>query len=132
MTGWMLDTNAVSDLLRGNNDFRQRLAATTVGKVYLSPVTVGELHYGLTRRPDKTALQEAVRQLLLRVRIPPWTEDVAASYGQLHARLETTGTPLAALDLMIAAHALHLGLTLTSNDRAFRQVSGLAIKDWRQ
>lgn len=128
---WMLDTNAVSDLLNGDPGVQQRLAGTHVGEVYLSAVTAGELHYGLAKRPGKSRLHEAVRQLLLRMQVADWTEGVAGTYGQLRAELEAEGRKLAALDTMIAAHAKHLSLTLVSNDKAFRQVPDLAIEDWR-
>lgn len=128
---WMLDTNAVSDLLQRQPGVQQRLAATHVGEVWLSAVTVGELHYGLAKRPSKTKLHEAVRQLLLRMQIVHWTEEVAETYGQLRAELEAGGRKLAALDTMIAAHAKHLGITLVSNGKAFQQVPGLVIENWR-
>lgn len=127
---WMLDTNAVSDLLRGEAGLTRRVADTRVGTVCLSAVTAAELHYGLARRPGQRALHEAVRQLLLLVPTLPWTEEVAGTYGSLRAQLETGGRSLSALDTMIAAHARHLELTLVSHDRAFAQVPGLRLEDW--
>lgn len=129
--GWMLDTNAVSDLLKGQDRIRARLAEVAVGDVFLSAVTAGELHYGLAKRPGMSALRESVHQLLLRVHVSPWTNEVAETYGVLRASQESQGRPLASLDTMIAAHAKHLGLILVSNDKAFRHIPGLAIEDWR-
>ena len=60
----------------------------------------------------------------------PWDDAVAQTYGTLRAELQKNGRPLAALDLQIAAHALHLKATLVSNDSAFAQVGGLAVEDW--
>lgn len=127
---WMLDTNAVSDLLKGNAGVAERVRATPIGAIHLSAVTVGELHYGLAKRPRRRLLHEAVEQLLLRVQISPWTAETAQTYGALRAALEAKATPLAALDTMIAAHAKQLGCTLVSHDRAFGQVAGLKLEDW--
>lgn len=127
---WMLDTNAVSDLLKGNAGIAHRLSATTTGSIVLSAVTVGELNYGLAKRPRKRALHEAVRQLLLRVQVVPWTADAAETYGRLRAALEAKGTPLSALDTLIVAHAMQLGYTLVSHDQAFKHVPGLKLEDW--
>jgi tRNA(fMet)-specific endonuclease VapC len=52
-------------------------------------------------------------------------------YGRLRAGLEAAGTPSGAYDLMIAAHALSLGLTLvTNNAREFSRVRGLRLGNW--
>lgn len=47
------------------------------------------------------------------------------------AALERQGTPIGSLDLLIAAHALSLDLTVvTNNEREFRRVSGLKVENW--
>lgn len=127
---WMLDTNAVSDLLKGDPGLARQLRTVRPGALYLSAVTVAELEYGLAKRPRKRALHEAVRELLLRVQIAPWTAVTAAVYGPLRARLEAQGTPLGTLDTLIAAQALELECTLVSHDRAFHHVPELKITDW--
>jgi hypothetical protein len=54
-------------------------------------------------------------------------------YGDLRAELERQGTPIGALDTMIAAHALSQQCTLvTNNTREFARVPGLAIENWVQ
>jgi tRNA(fMet)-specific endonuclease VapC len=48
----------------------------------------------------------------------------------VRAGLEGSGTSLAPLDLLIAAHALSVGAVLVTNDQAFRFVAGLDTQDW--
>ena len=98
--------------------------------VCISAITAGELAFGLAKRPQAVALGEAVNEFLRRVEVMPWDDAVAQTYGALRAELQKNGRPLAALDLQIAAHALHLKATLVSNDKAFAQAGGLAVEDW--
>lgn len=130
MTRYLLDTNTVSHLVRAHPHATRRLLAVPMSSVCISAITAGELAFGLAKRPDAIALKRAVNEFLRRVDVLPWDADVANTYGPLRSRLQADGTPLAALDMQIAAHALHSQSVLVSNDHAFRHVSGLAWQDW--
>lgn len=53
------------------------------------------------------------------------------AHGPLRADLEQQGTPIGALDLLIAAHALALDCTLVSNNlREFDRVPHLRTANW--
>jgi tRNA(fMet)-specific endonuclease VapC len=65
--------------------------------------------------------------------IPVLSLDAGAAqrYGVLRAQLEEKGASIGAYDLLIAAHALDLNLTLvTNNTREFERVAGLRIQNW--
>ena len=48
------------------------------------------------------------------------------TYGPIRATMERRGTPIGAMDLLIAAHALSLGVIMvTNNPRELRRVEGL-------
>ncbi len=126
----MLDTNAVSSLLREHPAVARRVMATPIASLCISAITEGELFFGLARRPEARRLHAAVRELLRRVDVLPWTSAVAERYGAVRADLERRGRPLAPLDLLIAAQALEAGAVLVTNDRAFGQLSDLDIEDW--
>lgn len=127
---YMLDTNMVSHIIKRQPQAIARLLEVPMHSVCISAVTAGELAFGLAKRPQALALREAVNEFLRRVEVMPWDAAVAQSYGTLRAALYKKGTPLAALDLQIAAHALHLKAMLVSNDRVFARVGGLAVEDW--
>ena len=129
-TLYMLDTNMVSYIIKRQPQAIARLLEVPMHKVCISAITAGELAFGLAKRPQAVALQAAVQEFLRRVEVMPWDDAVAQTYGTLRAELNKNGTPLAALDLQIAAHALHLKAILVSNDKAFAQVGGLAVEDW--
>jgi tRNA(fMet)-specific endonuclease VapC len=57
--------------------------------------------------------------------------EAAKAYGVIRRELEVVGTPIGAFDLLIAAHALSLDLTVvTHNVSEFSRVRGLKIEDW--
>jgi tRNA(fMet)-specific endonuclease VapC len=52
-------------------------------------------------------------------------------YAVIRSHLEQTGKPIGPNDLLIAAHALALNLTLvTANLREFERVPGLSVENW--
>ena len=131
MTGrYLLDTNAVSAILRRHPRVCARAAAVPLSALAISSVTAGELQYGLAKRPDATALARLVSEFLRYTEILPWDARVARTYGTVRASLESVGVTIAPLDLMIGAHALAAGATLVSADRTFRQIDGLPVEDW--
>ena len=130
MTRFLLDTNAASALLKGQPNVAARLKATGPERVCLSVVTEAELLYGVARRPGATKLRVAVDEFLAAIDVLPWTGATAGRYAALRADLERRGRSLAALDLMIAAHAVEHDAVLVTNDRAFGAVPGLRIEDW--
>lgn len=125
----MLDTNAVSALVKGR---AAALVPTLAARpACISVITEAELRYGLARRPVNADLRLLLESLLRTIDIRPWTTETALRYGPLRAQLEAIGKPLAPLDLLIAAHALSTGATLVTADRAFAQVPGLSIEEYR-
>ena len=66
-----------------------------------------------------------VADLLDVLPIEPFDAEVSVTYGRLRAELQRLGISLAAMDLLIAAHALALERPLVSLDQAFAKVPGL-------
>lgn len=94
-------------------------------------MTEAELRYGLARRGHPAGLVQRVQAFLVRVDILPWGSAAAQAYGTLRAACEAASTVLAALDMMIAAHALSANAILVSRDRAFARVpGGLQVESW--
>lgn len=121
---YMLDTNVVSRIMQGRDAaLLARLTKVPVGQAVMSSVTLAELEYGLHRKGHPVRLRDALTQVLLRVDVLPWGEDVAVCHGELCATLEAQGINLSDFDMMIAAHAVALNATLVSRDKAFAQVS---------
>ena len=129
---YMLDTNIVSHIMQGRDDaLLARLSQVAIGQVVISSVTLAELEYGLHRKGHPARLKNALFQVLLRMDVLPWDEDVARCYGALCSQLETQGINLSDFDMMIAAHAQAVNATLVSRDKAFGQITeGLSLEVW--
>ena len=128
---YLLDTNIVSYLMNGKCPVVQtRISAVGLDSCGVSAITEAELWHGVERKNKNIRLRIAVRALLQQLSSLPWDADVARIYGSLRASQERQGKILSSEDMMIAAHALTLDLTLITHDAAFAQVDGLRWEDW--
>ena len=128
---WMLDTNALSELIRNPvGPMVQRLAVEAPDAVCTSIVVACELRFG-ARRKGSAPLTERVEQLLAALPVLPFDEPADEHYADIRAALERAGTPIGSHDLFIAAHARSRALTLvTHNVREFERVPDLKVADW--
>src|ERR1700730_4827359 len=123
---YLLDTSAASNVSPDKSiAFDHHLAKVPMAEIGVSTVTEAELRYGLARRPSP-----ALQVFLLAVTVFPWDSEAAHHYGDLRAGLERLRQLLGSMDMMIAAHALSLGLTLISSDVAFKRIKHLKVEDW--
>ena len=121
---YLLDTNVISHIMQGRDAaLLAQLTKISVGQAVISSITLAELEYGLHRKGEPIRLRNALTQVLLRMDVLPWDEDVATCYGGFCATLEAQGINLSDFDMMIAAHAVAVDATLVSRDKAFAQVS---------
>jgi len=132
MVRYMLDTNQISDIVkRRSMAVRQRLDRLRLNEVAcISVITEAELLYGVVKRPNASTLRAALEDLLLRIQILPWGRNEAIAYGKLRTQQESLGKPLAAMDLLIASHAIATESILVSRDKVFAQVSDLTVTNW--
>jgi len=128
---FLLDTNIASYLIKGTSPAAARkMARTAPAQLSVSSVTEAELRFGVARLPQATRLNSLVEEFLLGVTILPWDSECARVYAKLRTHLEDDGLPMGGMDLMIAAHALALQLTLVTHDQAFSRIKHLRVVDW--
>ena len=127
---YMLDTNAVSDFIKGWGQVRAKAMTLPTSALFISAITEAELHYGLAKKPEAKTLHHLVHEFLSRVEVLPWDTECATKYGTLRANLQSKGTPLGSLDMLIAAHALTYGMVLVTKDKAFELVEALQTENW--
>src|SRR4051794_1725026 len=131
---YILDTNAVSALMKGDAQVIARLEQAGKNDVGVPQPALAEIAYGIERLPRsrrRDFLQERfdlLRRELLRAE---WTDEVSESYGTIKATLERKGRRIEDFDAAIAAHALARGAVLvTANLDDMVRVQGLAVEDW--
>jgi toxin FitB len=129
MSGFLLDTNCISELIRSRPEPRvvDWLRAADESLLYVSVLTLGEIRMGAAFLPQskpRTQL-EIWLEFDLRVRFSGRVlgidGEIAERWGWLTAEAKQRGRPLAAIDGLLAATALHHNLTMVSRD-----VSGFA------
>ena len=126
---YLLDTNVISHIMQGRDaKLLARLAKLPVGQVAISSVTLAEIEYGIQRRGSPTKLRNALSQVMLHMDVMPWDAAAATCYGELCSSLEAQGINLSDFDMMIAAHAVALKITLVSRDKVFAYLPKQRLK----
>lgn len=129
---YMLDTNVCIALIKYRPEgVRSKLLNLTLGEVGISSIVVAELWFGVALSQRKGDNELALRDFLDYVSVLNWPYEAAHLYGRIRATLQKRGTPIGAMDLLIASHALWAETTLvTENVKEFRRVPGLKIENW--
>ena len=128
----MLDTNICIAIIRHKPpQALKRFRNYAVGEICISWVTLAELEFGVAKSRHAEKNRAALDEFLLPLEIAGFDRATARSYGRVRADLEKKGRPIGAFDMMIAAHALTLGVTLaTINVREFARIKGLTVDNW--
>jgi tRNA(fMet)-specific endonuclease VapC len=131
---YVLDTNAVSALMKGTAAVVDRLAAAELASVTIPQPVLAEIEYGIQRLPHskrRNALQTRFDLVSSELPRTEWTDAVSQTYGRIKTTLERRGMRIEDFDAAIAAHALAIGATLvTANVDHMTRVPGLQIEDW--
>ena len=122
MSGFLLDTNCVSELVRVKPEPRvlEWFDAADEGLLHLSVLTLGEIRKGLANLPQgkrRTRLEtwlEVELRARFAGRLLPIDEEVAKRWGLLAAQAKHKGKPLAIIDGLLAATALHHNHTIAT------------------
>ena len=131
---YLLDTNVCVDYLTGRYpSVAARLRALGPAKVCLSSVVVAELRCGADKSAHPRRNHRMLDILTAEILCQAFDAAAAASYGKVRTALERRGRPIGPNDMLVAAHALSLGLVLvTDNVREFGRVDRLRLENWRE
>ena len=124
MSGWLLDTNVISELRRPRPNARVRafVAKQALEDLFVSSVTFAEIRYGIETIGDPIRRAELNDWLLHKVRpmfdqrVLEVSEDVMFKWRLLIEDGRKAGHTFSQPDLIIAATALHHGLTIVTRD----------------
>ena len=103
-----------------------------VSEFGISSITHAELQYGVEKSENRNTNQAALDEFLLPLTILPFQGKILVTrYGEIRAALESKGQTIGPLDMLIAAHAMSLDLTIISNNiREFSRIPQLKCENW--
>jgi len=127
---YMLDTDIASYLIRGDHPGVTKKFTGLYEKCVISSITAAELQYGARKRNNRM-LTRKVQALCELIPVIPWNENAAGCYAKLRVKLETAGTPIGNMDMMIAASAIaEEAVLITNNTGHFSKIASLNLENW--
>jgi len=128
----MLDTNiCIYVIKRRTAAVLNHFMEYQVGDIGMSSITLAALRYGVAKSAQREKNAKALESFVAPLVIVPFDEEAALVYGGIRAALEKAGKPIGSMDMLIAAHAVSLGIPLaTNNIREFLRIPALNVADW--
>ena len=111
---YLLDTNVIIEVLRGNDDMITKIESVGQSNCYISEITLAELLYGAVRsnNPKNFHDVECIEQEFHVLSIRP----AYRQYAETRNLLRQKGTPIDHMDLFVASVAMYNNLTLVSHN----------------
>jgi toxin FitB len=140
MSGFLLDTNCISELVRPKPAPRvlEWMEAADESLLYLSVLTLGEIRKGVAgliqgkRRTHLETWLEVDLQTRFSGRIVPIDSAIADRWGLLAAEAKRKGRAISVIDGLLAATALHHNLTVVSRNASdFTNTQVQVLNPWQ-
>jgi tRNA(fMet)-specific endonuclease VapC len=131
---YLLDTNICIYLIKQKPaKVLLRFKTLSLSDIGISSITVAELEYGVCKSQQQEKNRSALMQFLIPLEIVEFDQTAATIYGSIRSDLESRGLVISSMDMLIAAHALSLGVTLVSNNvREFSRVANISLENWAE
>ena len=131
---YMLDTNICIYVMKKQpENVLRRFRKELYSGLCISSITLAELEYGMKHSSDPVRNEQALLRFLAPLSILPFGPAAASEYGEIRAYLQSQGTPIGPLDMLIAGHARAEEMILvTNNGKEFERVPDLALENWAE
>lgn len=133
---YLLDTNICIYLIKQRPPkVLARFQTLALSDIGISSITVAELEYGVckSQSQQQEKNRNALMQFLIPLEVVEFDQSAATRYGAIRSDLESRGLVIGSMDMLIAAHALSLGVTLVSNNvREFSRIASLSLENWAE
>ena len=132
MLKYMLDTNIVAYAKNKRPPcVLKRLLEHDPSEICISAITMAELDFGVFNSSNPEKNHMALLLFLSGITVLPFDKAASLEYGSIRHYLKTSGTIIGGNDMLIAAHARSMDITLvTHNTKEFSRVPGLKFEDW--
>lgn len=129
---YMLDTNIIIYAKnRRPVSVIERLLQQKPEDLCISAITLAELEFGAAKSSNPARNRMALTLFLSGMQVIPFDNRAAQEYGDIRYDLSRRGVVIGGNDMLIAAQARSLGLTLvTNNTREFERIAGLKLENW--
>jgi tRNA(fMet)-specific endonuclease VapC len=129
---YLLDTNICIYIIKNNpTKVFDKFKSLSFGSVAISSITLAELNYGVAKSKNIEKNTDALTKFLTPIEVLDFDFQASEVYGKIRTELEAKGTPIGPLDLLIAAHAISLNITLvTNNEKEFSRINVLKLENW--
>jgi predicted nucleic acid-binding protein len=140
VSGWLLDTNVLSELRRPKPEPKviQFISGQSLDLLFVSVVTFAEIRFGIelvnhvARRAELNEWLEHKVRPMFEERVLDITEDIMLKWRLLVEEGRKRGHTYGQPDLIIAATALHHGLTIVSRDtREYEMATVTVLNPWK-
>lgn len=130
----MLDSNICIYLIKQKPaSVLARFEQYELGEIGVSSITVAELQFGVSNSQKQQQNQTALDLFLAPLEIVDFDIGAARVYGRIRTHLKQKGTPIGAYDMLIAAHAQSMDVTLVTNNLSeFSHVPDLRLENWTE
>jgi tRNA(fMet)-specific endonuclease VapC len=131
---WMFDTDILIYFVNRKPGFEQvarRMSGRSPGELRLSAITLAEVKFGIENGEFRAENRRALIDVLQLFQTEDLPSGAAQDFGEIKTALLRKGKAIGPYDMLIAAHARHIGATVvTNNERGFRRVPGLSVQNW--
>ncbi|MCD8385597.1 MAG: PIN domain-containing protein [Bacteroidales bacterium] len=126
---YLLDTSVCVALLRKKKGLAEKIAGIGLSNCCISDITMAEITFGAVKS-ENVKHSEDVKKIKTMFKVLP-SNECYQEYAEIRVALTKVGLPIMDFDTLIAATAIHNGLTLvTHNTKHFQRILSLDIEDW--
>ena len=100
-------------------------------EISISSITIAELNYGAERSRYPHQNRIAILEFLMPFNLLNFDQRAASYYGKIREKLESKGTPIGPMDLLLASQATAYNLIfVTNNIKEFKRIDILRLENW--
>ena len=131
---YLFDTNICIYLINKKFEYLiDRVEKYGIENIGISSITIAELEYGIAKSssPHKEENRVALLEFLLPFKFIDFNQNDAYEYGRIRQDLQSKGTIIGNMDILIGSQAVSREIILvTNNEKEFKRIENLEIENW--